>query len=85
MATTGRDLLDAARNEIPEISPEEVAALRDGGSQFALIDVREPDEFRAGYIPGAEHVKSSRSSPSATPRSLPTAPAACEASSPGRP
>jgi len=56
MATTGRDLLDAARNEIPEISPDEVAALKSEGNQFALIDVREPDEFRAGYIPGAEHV-----------------------------
>jgi adenylyltransferase/sulfurtransferase len=56
MATSGRDLLEAARNEVPEITPDEVAALKSSGSGFALIDVREPDEFRGGYIPGAEHV-----------------------------
>jgi len=56
MATTGRDLLDAARSEIPEITPDEVAGMDGAGGSFALIDVREPDEFRGGYIPGAEHV-----------------------------
>ena len=56
MATSGRDLLEAARNDIPEITPDEVAALKSSGTGFALIDVREPDEFRAGFIPGAEHV-----------------------------
>ena len=56
MATSGRDLLEAARNDIPEITPDEVATLKSSGTGFALIDVREPDEFRAGFIPGAEHV-----------------------------
>jgi|TARA_B100000315_G_scaffold169150_1_gene157668 adenylyltransferase/sulfurtransferase len=56
MPTTGRDLLDAARQEITEITPDEVAELQGSGGQFALIDVREPDEYRAGYIPGADHV-----------------------------
>jgi len=56
MTTSGRNLLDAARSKIPEITPDEVAALQDAGGQFALIDVRESDEYRAGYIPGAEHV-----------------------------
>ena len=58
MPTTGRDLLDAARQEITEITPDEVAELQGSGGQFALIDVREPDEYRAGYIPGADHVGS---------------------------
>ncbi len=57
MATSGRDLLEAARNEIPEITPDEVSELfKNGQHPAALIDVREPDEYRGGYIPGAEHV-----------------------------
>ena len=56
MAKSGRDLLEAARNDVPEIMADEVHALQKAGKEFALIDVREPDEFRGGYIPGAEHV-----------------------------
>jgi adenylyltransferase/sulfurtransferase len=56
MASSGRDLLDAARSEIPEVTPDEVNEILQRGDQIALIDVREPEEFRAGYIPGAEHV-----------------------------
>ena len=56
MATSGRDLLEAARQEIPEITPDEVSELQSSGKSFALIDVREPDEYRGGFIPGAEHV-----------------------------
>ncbi len=57
MATTGRDLLEAARSEIPEITPDEVNEMfKNGQHPAALIDVREPDEFRGGYISGAEHV-----------------------------
>ncbi len=56
MVKSGRDLLEAARNDVPEITADEVHALQKEGKEFALIDVREPDEFRAGYISGAEHV-----------------------------
>ena len=56
MSKTGRDLLEAARGEIPEITAEEMKAAMDAGGKAALIDVREPDEFRGGYLPGAEHV-----------------------------
>ncbi len=56
MAISGRDLLEAARQEIPEINPDEVLELQSSGKSFALIDVREPDEYRGGFIPGAEHV-----------------------------
>ncbi len=56
MAISGRDLLEAARQEIPEITPDEVVELQSSGKSFALIDVREPDEYRGGFIPGAEHV-----------------------------
>ncbi len=56
MAKSGRDLLEAARRYVPEITSDEVHALQKEGKEIALIDVREPDEFRAGYILGAEHV-----------------------------
>ncbi len=56
MAKSGRDLLEAARNDVPEITADEVHTLQKEGKEFALIDVREPDEFRGGYIPGAAHV-----------------------------
>ena len=56
MAKSGRDLLAAARETVPEITADEVKALKDKGENVHLIDVREPDEYRAGYIPGAAHV-----------------------------
>ncbi|MBI2178890.1 MAG: molybdopterin-synthase adenylyltransferase MoeB [Candidatus Tectomicrobia bacterium] len=56
MAKSGRDLLAEARDTVPEITADEVKALKDKGQPIRLIDVREPDEFRAGYIPGAAHV-----------------------------
>ena len=56
MTKSGRELLDKARNEIQEITADDVKSRLDSGENIALIDVREPDEFRAGYISGAEHV-----------------------------
>ncbi|MHB8718859.1 MAG: molybdopterin-synthase adenylyltransferase MoeB [Candidatus Dormibacteria bacterium] len=50
---TSRDLLDAARALVPEITAQQLAA--DPNSR-TLIDVRERDEFEQGYIPGAQHL-----------------------------
>jgi molybdopterin/thiamine biosynthesis adenylyltransferase/rhodanese-related sulfurtransferase len=50
---SSRDLLDDARRVIPEVTPQQVAKER--GSR-TLIDVRERDEFEAGFIPGAQHL-----------------------------
>jgi len=48
-----RDLLNAAKSEIREIEPQEVAAnLKD----YTILDVREPDEYEQGAVPGAIHV-----------------------------
>ena len=49
-------LVDRARQRIAETSPEAVRdrladAAGDGG--FTLIDVREPEEYAAGHLPGA--------------------------------
>ena len=51
--STPRELLNAAKAEIREIDPHEVAERLD---HFYLLDVREPDEFDQGAVPGAIHV-----------------------------
>ena len=48
-----RELLNAAKAEIREIEPVEVAARLD---HFHVLDVREPDEYDQGAVPGAVHV-----------------------------
>jgi sulfur-carrier protein adenylyltransferase/sulfurtransferase len=56
MAKTQQDFLEEARREIPELTVEEVAERRKRGEDFILLDVREKDEVRAGYIDGAVSV-----------------------------
>jgi len=51
--STPRELLNAAKAEITEIEPAEVAARLD---YYTLLDVREPDEYEQGAVPGAVHV-----------------------------
>lgn len=53
MVKTPNDFLDEARRTIPEVSVEEVEARRKRGEDFVLLDVREKDEVRTGYIDGA--------------------------------
>jgi molybdopterin/thiamine biosynthesis adenylyltransferase/rhodanese-related sulfurtransferase len=53
MAKTQQDFLVAARQEIPEVSVQEVQERGQPGDDFVLLDVRENDEVRAGYIDGA--------------------------------
>ncbi|MDE3007827.1 MAG: molybdopterin-synthase adenylyltransferase MoeB [Acidobacteriota bacterium] len=48
-----RDLLNAAKAEIREIDPHEVANRLE---HYTLLDVREPDEYEQGAVPGAVHV-----------------------------
>jgi molybdopterin/thiamine biosynthesis adenylyltransferase/rhodanese-related sulfurtransferase len=50
---TPRDLLNAAKAEITEIDPNDVAARLD---HFTLLDVREPEEYEQGAVPGAVHL-----------------------------
>jgi rhodanese-related sulfurtransferase len=41
---------------VPEIDVTELARLRAEGD-IALIDVREPDEYQGGHVPGAVHIQ----------------------------
>ncbi len=51
---TYEELLAAARTRIAEVTPDEVAARLDDGP--LLLDVREPDEWELGTLPGATKV-----------------------------
>ncbi|HMR96822.1 MAG TPA: rhodanese-like domain-containing protein, partial [Microthrixaceae bacterium] len=46
-----RDLLNAAKAEIREVSTAEAEEMIDGGA--TLLDVREADEFEQGAVPGS--------------------------------
>ncbi len=51
--STPRDLLNAAREQVREVSPHDVAARLD---HYVLLDVREADEYEQGSVPGAVHI-----------------------------
>jgi rhodanese-related sulfurtransferase len=53
MAKSQQDFLEEARLLIPEVTVEEVAQRRERGEDFILLDVREKDEVRTGYIDGS--------------------------------
>lgn len=57
---TFQQLADEAKTQIDEIAPDEVARKLEAQpleqGQWALIDVRENDEFRAGHIPHARGI-----------------------------
>jgi molybdopterin/thiamine biosynthesis adenylyltransferase/rhodanese-related sulfurtransferase len=48
-----RDLLNAAKAEIREVDPHVVA---EDLSHYTFLDVREPDEYEQGAVPGAVHI-----------------------------
>ncbi len=49
-------LVEAVRPTIREVSVDEVRVLQSSGAPFHFVDVREDDEWRAGYCEGAIHV-----------------------------
>ena len=51
-----RDIIEEAKKEIPEVTVDEVKEKQNQGEDFVLLDVRDDDEYRAGYIPDAVHV-----------------------------
>ena len=53
---TFRDLLQATKAEIREITPAEAEARRDAAPGTVFLDVREPDEFEQGAIAASIHI-----------------------------
>jgi molybdopterin/thiamine biosynthesis adenylyltransferase/rhodanese-related sulfurtransferase len=55
-----RDLLARVREEIEEISSTDAQARHEAPDSPLFVDVREPDEWEEGHIPGAIHVPRGR-------------------------
>src|SRR5439155_1647924 len=53
MAKNYKQIMEEARQVVPEASPDEVKSKLDRGTPPMLLDVREKEEFRQGYVPGA--------------------------------
>lgn len=53
MAKTLEVFIREARARIQEIRPEELDEMIENHDDLLIVDVREPDEYRAGHIPGA--------------------------------
>jgi molybdopterin/thiamine biosynthesis adenylyltransferase/rhodanese-related sulfurtransferase len=57
MSPSGAEVLRDIKSRIEEIDPGEVREQLSNGT--VLVDVREPEEWSAGHIPGAKHVPKS--------------------------
>ncbi|HEY8038883.1 MAG TPA: molybdopterin-synthase adenylyltransferase MoeB [Polyangiaceae bacterium] len=53
MPTTYTDLISDVRKRTRQVTLEELKRRLDAGEKMTLVDVREKDEWRGGYIPGA--------------------------------
>lgn len=53
---TGTELTEEARAQIQEVSPREVKVMLDSKEDVTFLDVREPNEWNLGRIPGAVHL-----------------------------
>lgn len=56
MSKTYSDLLQDVKSEVKQVSLEDLKARLDQKEDLVLVDVREKDEVRQGFIPGAVHV-----------------------------
>jgi molybdopterin/thiamine biosynthesis adenylyltransferase/rhodanese-related sulfurtransferase len=56
MAKTYSDLFSDVRSSVKTVSLEELKSRLEKDRNFTLVDVREKDEVRAGFIPGAVHI-----------------------------
>ncbi len=53
---TYRELLADVKREIREASPADVKKRLDANEPVTLLDVREPEEWQGGHLPGAVHI-----------------------------
>jgi rhodanese-related sulfurtransferase len=52
-AKSYQQIVNEALEIVPEVAPAELQSRLSGGEQIVVIDVREPEEFARGKIPGA--------------------------------
>jgi sulfur-carrier protein adenylyltransferase/sulfurtransferase len=57
MSPSGAEVLRQIKNQIDEVDPSEAREQLSNGA--VVVDVREPEEWAAGHIPGAKHVPKS--------------------------
>ena len=48
-----QQIVNEALETVPEVAPADLQSRLSGGEQIVVIDVREPEEFARGKIPGA--------------------------------
>lgn len=53
---SGMDLINEAKQRIAEVTPQQVRERKANGEQMVLLDVREPNEWNLGHVPGATHI-----------------------------
>jgi rhodanese-related sulfurtransferase len=53
---TYHDLVTEAKQRIPETAPRDAIAMHGRGDDVLFVDVREPNEWNLGHLPGAVHI-----------------------------
>lgn len=53
---SGEDLIAEAKEQIREVTPEEVQAMQSRQERVVYLDVREPNEWNLGRLPNAVHL-----------------------------
>jgi rhodanese-related sulfurtransferase len=53
---SGLDLINEAKQRITEVTPQQVRDMRGRGEEATYLDVREPNEWNLGHLPGAIHI-----------------------------
>lgn len=56
MAKSYEDLVSEAKGETEQVAVEEVHGALERGERVTVVDVREPEEWEAGHVPGAKHL-----------------------------
>ena len=53
---SGMDLINEAKTRIRQATPAEVKEMHARGEDVVYLDVREPNEWNLGHLPGAMHI-----------------------------
>ncbi|HEY1951683.1 MAG TPA: rhodanese-like domain-containing protein [Gemmatimonadaceae bacterium] len=53
---SGQDLIDDAKRQIDELTPEQVRDMQTRNERVVYLDVREPNEWNLGRLPHAIHI-----------------------------